>query len=88
MTAWYKTVSFFLFFTNLAVAQQPLFRAVDLDVGATEQVQFPDGKRATVRLLSTSATRDKVRSAIREARAEVEIKAPVPPFLAGTTACR
>ena len=64
---------FFLFFTNLVVAQQPLFRAVDIDVGATEQVQFSDGKRTTVKLLSISETRDKVRSAIREARVEVEI---------------
>ncbi len=73
MKALYKAVLFFLFFTNLVVAQQPLFRAVDIDVGVTEQVQFSDGKRATVKLLSISETRDKVRSAIRGARAEVEI---------------
>ena len=58
---------------NLAAAQQPLFRTVDIDVGATEQVQFSDGKRATVKLLSISETRDNARSAIREARAQVEI---------------
>jgi len=73
MKALYKAGLFVLFFTNLAVAQQPLFRAVDIDVGATEQVQFSDGKRATVKLLSISETRDNARSAIREARAEVEI---------------
>ncbi len=73
MNAMYKAGLFVLFFTNLVVAQQPLFRAVDIDVGATEQVQFSDGKRATVKLLSISETRDKARSAIREARAEVEI---------------
>jgi len=60
-------------FSNRAVAQQPLFRAVDIDVGGTEQVQLPDSKRVTVKLLSISDTRDKARSAIREARAEVEI---------------
>ena len=73
MKASYITVSFFLFFTNLVFAQQPLFRAVDIDVGATERVQFSDGKSATVKLLSISEVRDKARSAIREARAEVEI---------------
>jgi hypothetical protein len=64
---------FFLFFANPVVAQQPYFHTVDIEVGATEQVQFPDGKRTTVKLLSISETRDKARSAIREARAEVEI---------------
>lgn len=73
MKALSKAGLFVLFFTNLVVAQQPLFRAVDIDVGATEQVQFSDGKRATVKLLSISETRDEARSAIREARAEVEI---------------
>jgi hypothetical protein len=73
MNALYKVGLLVLFFTNLVVAQQPLFRAVDIDVGATEQVQLSDGKRATVKLLSISETRDKARSAIREALAEVEI---------------
>jgi murein DD-endopeptidase MepM/ murein hydrolase activator NlpD len=62
-----------LLFGSLAGAQQPLFRTLDIDTGATESVQFSNGTRATVKLLSTSETRDKARSAIREARAEVEI---------------
>ncbi len=57
---------------NLA-AQQPLFRVVDLDVGAVEQVRLGDGTNATVKLLSTSETRDHVRSAVRDARVEVEV---------------
>jgi len=73
MKPFYLAASFFLVITSLAVAQQPLFRAVDIDVGTTEAVQLSDGKRATVKLLSTSETRDKARSAIREARAEVAI---------------
>jgi len=73
MNALYSVGLLVLFFTNLMVAQQPLFRAVDIDVGAAEQVQLSDGKRATVKLLSISETRDKARSAIREALAEVEI---------------
>ncbi|MGO9108875.1 MAG: PKD domain-containing protein [Thermoguttaceae bacterium] len=62
-----------LLFSTPAGAQQPLFRTLDIDTGATESVQLSNGKRATVKLLSTSETRDKARSAIREARAEVEI---------------
>jgi murein DD-endopeptidase MepM/ murein hydrolase activator NlpD len=73
MKASCNAVLFFLFISNRVVAQQPLFRAVDIDVGATEQVQLSDGKRTIVKLLSISETRDKARSAIREARAEVEI---------------
>src|ERR1035441_10710696 len=64
---------FFFLVANVTVAQQPLFRVVDLDVGATERVQLSDGKSATVRLLSTGETRDRVRSAIRDARVDVEI---------------
>jgi murein DD-endopeptidase MepM/ murein hydrolase activator NlpD len=57
------------------MAQQPLFRVVDLDVGVAEQVRLADGTNATVKLLSTSETRDHVRSAVRDARVEVEINA-------------
>jgi hypothetical protein len=73
MKAAYKAVSFFLFSACPVVARQPLFRTVDIDVGATDTVQLSDGKRATVKLLWISETRDKARAAIREARAEVEI---------------
>jgi len=72
MKALYIAVSY-LFFGALAGAQQPLFRTLDIDAGATENVQLSNGKQATVKLLSISDTRDKARSAIREARAEVEI---------------
>jgi murein DD-endopeptidase MepM/ murein hydrolase activator NlpD len=68
----HKATLLFLLSANL-FAQQPPFRVVDLDVGATERVQFPDGKAATVKLLSMNDTRDRVRSAIRDARVEVEI---------------
>ena len=69
----HKPMLFIFIFASLAVAQQPLFRVVDIDVGATDRVQFADGKTATVKLLSISETRDKARSAIRDARVEVEI---------------
>ncbi len=69
----YKLMLFVFFFASVAVAQQPAFRVVDINVGAADRVEFADGKTATVKLLSISETRDKARSAIRDARAEVEI---------------
>jgi hypothetical protein len=63
----HKVHSLFLLLASLALAQQPLFRVVDLDVGATEQVRLPNGTGATVKLVSINETRDKVRSAIRDA---------------------
>jgi len=72
MKALYIAVSY-LFIGTLAGAQQPLFRTLDIDAGATENVQLANGEQATVKLLSISDTRDKARSAIREARAEVAI---------------
>jgi murein DD-endopeptidase MepM/ murein hydrolase activator NlpD len=72
MKALYIPVSCLLLVT-LAGAQQPLFRTLDIDAGAAESVQLSNGKRATVKLLAISDRRDKARSAIREARAEVEI---------------
>ena len=64
---------FWLCLASLAGAQQPLFRTVDIDAGATETVQLSNGKGATVKLISTSQRLDKVRAAVREARLEVEI---------------
>jgi hypothetical protein len=55
------------------MAQQPLFRVVDMNVGDTNRVEFPDGKSSTVKLPSICETRDTVRFAVREACAEVEI---------------
>jgi murein DD-endopeptidase MepM/ murein hydrolase activator NlpD len=68
----HRATLLFLLSVNL-FAQKPLFRVVDLDTGTMERVALPDGSSATVRLLSTSETRDRVRSAIRDARVEVEI---------------
>ena len=68
-----RAIFFSVLVANVTVAQQPLFRVVDLDVGAAERVQLSDGKSTTVKLLSTSETRDRVRSAIRDARVNVEI---------------
>ena len=73
MKALCKAGLFVLVFTNPLVAEQPLFRTVDINAGTTEQVQLSNGKRATLKLIAISETRDNARSAIREARAEVEI---------------
>jgi hypothetical protein len=73
MKALCKAGLFVLVFANPVVAQQPLFRTVDINAGTTEQVQLSNGKRATLKLIAISDTRDNARSAIREARAEVEI---------------
>ncbi len=69
----HKPMPFIFLLASLAVAQRPLFRVVDIDVGATDRVQFADGKSATVKLLAINETRYQARSAIRDARAEVEI---------------
>jgi hypothetical protein len=76
----------FLFLATLAIAQPPLFRIVDLDVGATEQVHLPNGASATVKLVSTSETRDKVRSATRAWKPRSTARAPRSP--AATIVCR
>ena len=88
MRASYQAVLLFLFFTNRVVAQQPLFRVIDIDVGATEHVRLSDGKHATVKLLSIGETRDKlVRQFGRLAR-RWRFRAHAPPSSAGTIVCQ
>jgi predicted dehydrogenase len=52
---------------------QPLFRAVDLNVGESRQVELADGKKATVKLLDVHERRDPLRDAIRLAEVQVEV---------------
>src|SRR5688572_20161699 len=59
--------------TGALAASQTLVRVVDLDRGATERVEFTNGTAATVKLLSVSETRDKIRNAVRSAVVEVEV---------------
>ena len=56
----------------VATAAEPLFQTVDLDTGTSQRVRL-GRDTVEVKLLSTSEDRDPVRSAIREARVEVEI---------------
>lgn len=50
-----------------------LERAVDLEVGEAREVQLSDGKLARVKLLGVEETRDKLRHAVRESLARVEV---------------
>jgi murein DD-endopeptidase MepM/ murein hydrolase activator NlpD len=54
-------------------ARAPLHRTVDLDAGEAVTVTFGDGSKATVRLIRADETRDRFRSAVREARVAVEV---------------
>src|SRR5947209_4518382 len=51
----------------------PLFRTVDLNRGESREVDLPGGKKVTVKLVGVEETRDRLRSAIRLARVQVEI---------------
>jgi murein DD-endopeptidase MepM/ murein hydrolase activator NlpD len=67
----HKTLLLCILAAGFAPAQPPL-RVVDLDAGASEEIELAQGT-AKVTLLSTSETRDKIRNAIRSAGVEVEI---------------
>ena len=51
----------------------PLLRAVDLNVGESQQVMLADGSTARVKLLDLQETRDSLRDAIRVARVKVGV---------------
>ena len=55
------------------VPGRPLFQTVDLNGGEAQEVELPGGKRATVKLIDVTETRDSLRSAIRLARVKVEV---------------
>ena len=51
----------------------PLRRAVELNIGESQQVELCNGKKVTVKLLDIEETRDPLRSAIRVSRAKVAV---------------
>ena len=51
----------------------PLFRAVDLDVGQSARVQLSNGKSVTVKLVDLAEHRCEMRNAVRRAVATVEV---------------
>jgi hypothetical protein len=57
--------------------RRPLHRTVDLDRGEFVEIELSDGNKATIKLLGVEETRDTVRSAIRLARAKVEVNGVV-----------
>jgi PKD domain/Peptidase family M23/Oxidoreductase family, NAD-binding Rossmann fold len=52
---------------------QPLFRAVDLNIGESREVELCDAQKATVKLLGLHERRDPLRNAIRRAEVQVEV---------------
>jgi murein DD-endopeptidase MepM/ murein hydrolase activator NlpD len=56
-----------------APVRQPLHRTVELNVGEAADVMLGTGSKATVRLVRAEETRDRFRSAVREARVTVEV---------------
>ncbi|HMF15484.1 MAG TPA: peptidoglycan DD-metalloendopeptidase family protein [Gemmataceae bacterium] len=63
--------------------RKPLLRTADLRIGETQDVQLSDGAKATVKLLAVEETRDKVRSAIREAMVRVEVNGKTETLVSG-----
>ena len=54
-------------------ARVPLHRTVDLAAGEETTVALSDGSKAVVRLIGVDETRDRFRSAVRDARVRVEV---------------
>ncbi len=52
---------------------EPLLRAVDLNVGQSQDVPLCDGRSVHVKLVAITERRDHVREALREVRATVEV---------------
>jgi murein DD-endopeptidase MepM/ murein hydrolase activator NlpD len=63
--------------------RKPLHATIDLRVGETQEVTFPNSTKATVKLLHVEETRDKVRSAIREARVKIEVNGKTMELVSG-----
>lgn len=59
--------------TGFAADTTALFRTVDLDLGETQQVELVNGKTVRITLKKLDERRDILRSAVREAKVEVEI---------------
>src|SRR5262245_47138288 len=53
--------------------RKPLFLTVDLDRGEQEEVELSGGTKVKVKLVGVEETRDTLRSALRQARVNVEV---------------
>lgn len=56
-----------------ASTRTPLHRVVDLDIGESRGVEWPDGTKAEVKLLALDEARDPIRDAVRRAVVSVEV---------------
>jgi murein DD-endopeptidase MepM/ murein hydrolase activator NlpD len=52
---------------------KPLVRTVDLNVGASQEVELSDGRKVSLRALALHETRDEFRDAVRVAEVQVEV---------------
>jgi murein DD-endopeptidase MepM/ murein hydrolase activator NlpD len=52
---------------------KPLSRAIDLNVGESQQVELSNGSKVAVKLVDLRETRDPIRDAVREAIVKVEV---------------
>src|SRR5262245_44085476 len=51
----------------------PALRTIDLNVGETQEVELPGGKKVAVKLLDLRESRDGLRNAVRKAEVAVEV---------------
>lgn len=56
-----------------AAPEDPLFRAVDLDIGESATIKLSDGRSTTVRVVALDEQTDAIRHAVRQARVSLEI---------------
>ena len=54
-------------------SRTPRMRVVELEVGESAEVELCDGSKARVKLLAVNESRDSIRSAVRNARARVDV---------------
>jgi murein DD-endopeptidase MepM/ murein hydrolase activator NlpD len=66
-----------------AEIRKPLHATLDLRIGEAQEVTLTGGTKASVRLIGVEETRDKVRSAIREARVKIEVNGKSAELVAG-----
>jgi murein DD-endopeptidase MepM/ murein hydrolase activator NlpD len=57
----------------LSPPEGPLLRAIDVNVGESQEVELWDGQKVKVKLLHLKENRDELCSAVRRARVEVEV---------------
>jgi murein DD-endopeptidase MepM/ murein hydrolase activator NlpD len=67
-----------------APTRTPRVRVVDLDIDESAEVELCDGSKALVKLLAVEESRDPIRSAVRTARAKVEVNGQIAELTSAT----